>query len=172
MASLAVPFPSPFPWHGLKHEEGMKPLRRRRGDRNSNGKQSSISCCGEVPQRATANFSLECLDDTSFLMWPSKATGNTYWKFSPQGALLGCTPLCPPAHRVLPGPSTLSCCEGPFASHVSRYPTLQQPPLPWRHPNCQRPIEVVVWFKPTLFGNIALLQNRARNLFSRKKNSR
>lgn len=146
-------FPSNVPWHGIKHKGDMKQLKRRGGDRDSNGKQTSISCSGEVSQRAAANFSLECLDDSSFHTWPSEVTGTIYWRFSPQGgfcahaedaccplgcvcarcaALRGCTPCC------WLGQAPRFCREGACAPCAIRYQTRWQPPSPLRHPNCGR----------------------------------
>jgi len=56
----------------------MKQLKMKGGDKDSNGKKNSISCHGEVSQKAAANFSLECLDDTSFHTWPSEVTHIIY----------------------------------------------------------------------------------------------
>lgn len=161
----------------------MKQLKWRGGDRDSNGKQTSISCSGEVSQGAVANSSLECLDGTSLHTWPSEARDTMYWMVSPWGSLspyrrcslpawahvpsvLPCAAASHTAHllaRCCVDQAPSFCCEGPFAPCVSRYQTCQQPPLPLRCPNCGRPAEAAVQFKATLFGIAVLLWNRARN---------
>lgn len=150
---------------------------------DSNGKQTSISCSGEVSQGAVPNWSLEHLDDTSFHTWPSEARDTIYCMVSPWGSLspywrcslsawehepaaLPCAAASRTAHpfaRCCIDQAPSFCCEGPFAPCVSRYQTCQQPPLPLRYTNCGRPAEAVAQIKPTLFGNAALLWNRGRN---------
>lgn len=143
---------------------------------DSTGKQTSINCCGEASWKAAANFSLECLDDTSFHTWPSEVTETIYSVFSPPGSFCAHTEDARCTARRLAGycvgQAPGFCCEGPCAPWVSRYKTHRQPPLPLRHPNCGRPTEAVVHLKPMLFRITGLLQNRARNSFSRKTNPR
>lgn len=160
-------FPSNGPQHGVKHREDIKQLKRRGGDRHSNSKWSSSSCCGQVSQRSAANFSLECLDDSSFtpgllrlqtilvecflpvaVPAPVPRMPAARWGSSTHGSALhyaahwGCVPV---------GQATSFCCKEPLALRVSSCQTCWHSPSPLRHPNHGRVMKAEVQFKPNKF---------------------